>query len=158
MTKTKSQPYFILMPLGFWQLNSLLGDSLTNCSKGFLKMFVLVELHISISNLFHSVVFIALSPTFSLFAANILNYTQWYMPGMVTWDASVTSQSIFSMFCMCQNIACKSFCSIYFDTVGWCLNLRDICVYCCDFSHWDCILCITAIVIIQKIHPFASLF
>ena len=77
---------------------------------------------------------------------------------MVTWDASVTSQSIFSMFCMCQNIACKAFCSIYFDTVGWCLNFRDICVYCCDFSHWDCILCITAIVIIQKIHPFASLF
>ena len=43
-----------LMPLGIWQLNRLLGDGLTNCSKGFLKMFILVELRISVSNLFHS--------------------------------------------------------------------------------------------------------
>ena len=43
-----------LMPLGLWQLNRLLGDDLTNCSKDFLKMFILVELCISISNLFHS--------------------------------------------------------------------------------------------------------
>ena len=43
-----------LMPLGMWQLNRLLGDGLTNCSKGFLKMFILVELRISVSNLFHS--------------------------------------------------------------------------------------------------------
>ena len=35
------------MPLGPWQLNRLLGDGLTNCSKE-------VELRISISNLFHS--------------------------------------------------------------------------------------------------------
>ena len=43
-----------LMPLGMWQLKRLLGDGLTNCSKGFLKMFILVELRISVSNLFHS--------------------------------------------------------------------------------------------------------
>ena len=43
-----------LMPLGIWQLNRLLGDGLTNCSKDFLKMFILVESLISISNLFHS--------------------------------------------------------------------------------------------------------
>ena len=43
-----------LMPLGIWQLNRLLGNGLTNFSKDFLKMFILVELGISISNLFHS--------------------------------------------------------------------------------------------------------
>ena len=43
-----------LMPLGIWQLNRLLGDGLTNFSKGFLKMFLLVELRVSVSNLFHS--------------------------------------------------------------------------------------------------------
>ena len=43
-----------LMPLGIWQLNRLLGDGLTNCSKGFLKMFIPVELRISVSNLFDS--------------------------------------------------------------------------------------------------------
>ena len=42
------------MPLGLWQLNKLLGDGLTECSKDFFKMFVLVELCISMSNLFHS--------------------------------------------------------------------------------------------------------
>ena len=36
-----------LMPLRLWQLNRLLGDNLTNCSKA-------VELCISISKLFHS--------------------------------------------------------------------------------------------------------
>ena len=35
------------MPLGLWQLDRLLGDGLTNCSKE-------VELRVSISNLFHS--------------------------------------------------------------------------------------------------------
>ena len=55
--------------------------------------------------------------------------------GTVTWDVSLTSQPIFSMFCGCQNIAWKSFRSIYFDTVGWCLNFRDICIYCCAFPH-----------------------
>ena len=47
-------------------------------------------------------------------------------PDTVTWYASLTSQPIFSMFCMCQNIAWKTFRSIYFDTVGWCLNFSDI--------------------------------
>ena len=42
------------MPLGLWQLNILLGDGLTESSKGFFKMLILVELRISISNLFHS--------------------------------------------------------------------------------------------------------
>ena len=35
------------MPLGLWQLNRLLGDGLTNCSKE-------VELRVSITNLIHS--------------------------------------------------------------------------------------------------------
>ena len=43
-----------LMPLGIWQLNRLLGDGLTNFSKGILKMFILAELRVSVSNLFHS--------------------------------------------------------------------------------------------------------
>ena len=43
-----------LMPLGIWQLNRLLGDDLTDCTKGFLKMFILVELRMSVSNLFQS--------------------------------------------------------------------------------------------------------
>ena len=43
-----------LMPLGIWQLNRLLGDGLTNCSKDFLKMLILEELRVSVSNLFHS--------------------------------------------------------------------------------------------------------
>ena len=42
-----------LMPLWIWQLHRLLGDGQTNCSKGFLKMFMQVELRISVSNLFH---------------------------------------------------------------------------------------------------------
>ena len=42
------------MPLGLWQLNTLLGDGLTESSKDFFKMFILVELRIPISNLFHS--------------------------------------------------------------------------------------------------------
>ena len=42
------------MPLGLWQLNILLGDGLTESSKDFFKMLILVELRISISNLFHS--------------------------------------------------------------------------------------------------------
>ena len=42
------------MPLGLWQLNILSGDGLTESSKDFFKMFILVELRISISNLFHS--------------------------------------------------------------------------------------------------------
>ena len=54
MAKTKSQTLLKFSALGLWPLNRLLGDSLTNCSKDFLKLFVLVELSISISNLFHS--------------------------------------------------------------------------------------------------------
>ena len=42
------------MPLGLWQLNILLGDGLTESSKDFFKMLILVELRISIPNLFHS--------------------------------------------------------------------------------------------------------
>ena len=79
-------------------------------------------------------------------------------PDTVTWDASLTSQPILSMFCECQNIALKTFSSIYFDTVGWCLSFREIRIYCCAFSHWDCILCISAIVIMQKICPLVFLF
>ena len=40
--------------LGPRQLNSLLGDGLTKCRNDLLKMFILVELRISISNLIHS--------------------------------------------------------------------------------------------------------
>ena len=39
-----------------------------------------------------------------------------------------------SKFCQCQNIAWETLRSIYFHTVGWCLNFRDICIYCCVFS------------------------
>ena len=52
MAKTKSQPNSYLMSLGLWQLNRLLDDGLTNCSKDFLKFFILVELSISVSNYF----------------------------------------------------------------------------------------------------------
>ena len=79
-------------------------------------------------------------------------------PSTVTWDASLTSQSIFSMFCGCQNIAWKTFRRIYFDTVEWCLNFRNLRMFCCAFSHWDCILCISGIPIMQKICSLTSLF
>ena len=52
MARTKSRPYFIFNAFR-WLLNRLLGDGLTNCSKDSLKMFILVELRVSISNLFH---------------------------------------------------------------------------------------------------------
>ena len=45
-------PY--VMHLGLWKLNMLSGNGLTNCSKDFLKMFILVKFRISTSNLFHS--------------------------------------------------------------------------------------------------------
>ena len=35
-------------------IEQTLGDGLTNCSKDFLKMLILEELRVSVSNLFHS--------------------------------------------------------------------------------------------------------
>ena len=79
-------------------------------------------------------------------------------PDTVTWDASLTSQPILNMFCEYQNIVWKTFSSIYFDAVGWYLSFREIRISCCAFSHWDYILCISAIVIMQKICPLVFLF
>ena len=94
--------------------------------------------------------FIILSPTFSLFATNILKFST--LIYALAWLHGMPLMG-------CQNMAWKTFHSIYFDTFGWCCNFRDMRIDCCAFSHWeDCTLCISAIAIMEKICPLASLF
>ena len=105
-----------------------------------------------------SMAFIILSPTFSLFVTNIRKlclviYTLAWLHGMPLL--------LLNQFLACSGVpecCLENISSIYFDTVGWCLNFGDVSIYCCAFSHWGCILCLSAIVIMQKICPLASLF
>ena len=114
--------------------------------------------YINIGSYVLAMVFFILSPKFSLFATNILKLSSViYAPARLHGMPLL----LLNQFLACSagaRIAWKTFRSIYFDTVGWCLNFKDIRIYCCAFCHWDCIFCISTIVLMQKIYPLVSFF
>ena len=97
--------------------------------------------------------FIILSPTFSLFATNILKlYSVIYAPARLHGMPFLLLNQFLACSAGARIFSGKHSLAFILMQLGGVLISRTS-VYCCAFSHWDCILCISTIVIIVEDVP-----